>query len=207
MEDRKITEKESLEIITSMITRTKERFIGDGNIMLMWGYLVAITTILVWIMTATTHQNAWNWLWFAIPIIGGTATPIMARRQQRSAGAVTYSDKITSRIWTLMGLSESAMILLCLGYQFIGETNCWSAMLAYTLTIAPFAEITQGFIIKENCLIAGGLIGLATGLVTICCIAGGIPLEAYWFLPLFIISFVAMMIVPGHILNHKAKHK
>ena len=33
----------------------------------------------------------------------------------------------------------------------------------------------------------------------------GIPLEANWFMPLFIIVWVAMMIIPGHILNHKAK--
>ena len=39
MEERKLTEKESLEIITSMIERTRERYIGDGRIMLMWGYM------------------------------------------------------------------------------------------------------------------------------------------------------------------------
>lgn len=39
MEDKKISERESLELITAMIRRTKERYIGDGNIMLMWGYL------------------------------------------------------------------------------------------------------------------------------------------------------------------------
>ena len=43
MKDRKLTEKESLEIITSMIARTKERYIGNANILLMWGYLVVLT--------------------------------------------------------------------------------------------------------------------------------------------------------------------
>ena len=48
-------------------------------------------------------------------------------------------------------------------------------------------------------------VGLAVGIVTVCCIAGGIRLVAYWYTPLFIIAFAAMMIVPGHILNHKAR--
>lgn len=40
MEERKITESESIEIITSMISRTKARLVkGSGNILLMWGYL------------------------------------------------------------------------------------------------------------------------------------------------------------------------
>lgn len=39
MEERKITEAESIEIITSMISRTKARLVkGSGNILLMWGY-------------------------------------------------------------------------------------------------------------------------------------------------------------------------
>lgn len=36
MEEIKLTEKESLEVITSMIARTKQRYVGDGRIMLMW---------------------------------------------------------------------------------------------------------------------------------------------------------------------------
>ena len=39
MEDRKLTEKESLEVITSMIALTKQRYIGDGRILLLFGYL------------------------------------------------------------------------------------------------------------------------------------------------------------------------
>ena len=31
MEDKKLTEQESLELITTMIHRTRERYIGDGN--------------------------------------------------------------------------------------------------------------------------------------------------------------------------------
>ena len=77
MEDRKLTEKESLEVITSMIARTKDRYLGSGNILLMWGYLDVFVSILVWIMLETTRQNVWNWLWFAIPVIGIPATTII----------------------------------------------------------------------------------------------------------------------------------
>lgn len=71
MEERKLTEKESLEVITSMIARTKQRYLGGGNILLMWGYLVAIVTLAVWLTLVFTHNEVWNWLWFAIPLIGG----------------------------------------------------------------------------------------------------------------------------------------
>lgn len=207
MEDRKLTEKESLEVITSMIARTRQRYVGDGHIMLMWGYLVAVVSILVWVLLVATRQNYWNYLWFAIPLVGGIATPIMARRQQRQSGVKTFYDKVTSRLWTIAGLSEFAAIIACIVIQCITGASCWGAMLAYTLIAMPLAEIAQGLFIKEKSLTIGGIAGLVVGIITVCCIAGRIPLGANWYMPLFIFAFVAMMIVPGHILNYKASRE
>ncbi|WP_305117771.1 hypothetical protein [Duncaniella muris] len=205
MEDKKLTEKESLEVITSMIARTKVRYLGSGNILLMWGYLAVFTSILVWILLAATQQNVWNWLWFAIPVIGMPLTSIMARREKRTDGVVTYSDKITSHLWSIFGVSEIVLTLICLGFSLIGGIKCWTAMIVYTIIAAPFAEIAQGLIVKEKSLTWGGIVGLAIGMVLVCCVTGKIPLLANWFMPLFILFWVVMMIVPGHIINHKAK--
>lgn len=205
MEDKKLTEKESLEVITSMIARTKARYLGSGNILLMWGYLAVFSSILVWILLAATQQNVWNWLWFAIPVIGMPLTSIMARREKRTDGAVTYSDKITSHLWSIFGVSEIVLIFICLGFSLIGGIKCWTAMIVYTIIAAPFAEIAQGLIVKEKSLTWGGIVGLAIGMVLVCCVTGKIPLLANWFMPLFILFWVVMMIVPGHIINHKAK--
>ncbi|WP_290137099.1 hypothetical protein [Duncaniella muris] len=205
MEDKKLTEKESLEVITSMIARTKVRYLGSGNILLMWGYLAVFTSILVWILLAATQQNVWNWLWFAIPVIGMPLTSIMARREKRTDGAVTYSDKITSHLWSIFGVSEIVLTLICLGFSLFGGIKCWTAMIVYTIIAAPFAEIAQGLIVKEKSLTWGGIVGLAIGMVLVCCVTGKIPLLANWFMPLFILFWVVMMIVPGHIINHKAK--
>lgn len=205
MEDKKLTEKESLEVITSMIARTKARYLGSGNILLMWGYLAVFSSILVWILLAATQQNVWNWLWFAIPVIGMPLTSIMARHEKRTNGVVTYSDKITSHLWSIFGVSEIVLTLICLGFSLIGGIKCWTAMIVYTIIAAPFAEIAQGLIVKEKSLTWGGIVGLAIGMVLVCCVTGKIPLLANWFMPLFILFWVVMMIVPGHIINHKAK--
>ncbi|MDE6297469.1 MAG: hypothetical protein K2L89_06435 [Muribaculaceae bacterium] len=207
MEDKKLTEKESLEVITSMIARRKARYLGSGNILLMWGYLVVAVAILVWILLATTRQNVWNWLWFAIPVIGMPLTSIMARREERAYGAVTYSDKITSQLWSILSVSEIVLTLICLGFSLIGGIKCWTAMLVYTLIAAPFAEIAQGLIVKEKYLTWGGIVGLAAGMFTVCCVVNGIPLYTNWFMPLYILVWAAMLIVPGHILNKKNKQK
>ena len=80
MEERNISAQESLEIITSMINNSRKRLhLGDGNILLLWGYLTVAVAALVTTLLIITHNPVFNWLWFLIMIIGGTITPRMAR--------------------------------------------------------------------------------------------------------------------------------
>lgn len=205
MEEKKLTEQESISIITEMISRTKERYIGDGNIMLMWGWLTIAVTGLVWLMILLTQNPVWNWGWYLIPLIGGTATPIMAKKTKNRRGVKTYSDKITSQIWLTVGIIAIAATALCLGFYFAGMTRVWSLMLLYALIFVPFAEIIQGLIVRETSLIAGGSCGLAVGLLTASCLICEIPLYAYWFLPMFMLAFACMMLIPGYLINFKMR--
>lgn len=205
MKEQEINEKQSLEIIMEMISRTRDRYIGNGNIMLLWGYLTVAVSILVWVMLVTTRQPAWNFLWFLIWIVGGIATPIMARKEQKKGVVKNYSDRITSQIWTFVGVIAMVASAMCLGFQLIGGILSWGMMLAFALIVVPFGEITQGIILKERSLTVGGFVGMVIGIFTLCCIAGRVPLYVNWYLPVFMSAFVAMFVVPGHILNHKAK--
>lgn len=207
MVEKRINEKESIAIISEMISRTKERYmLGDGNIMLMWGYVTLCISVLVWVLLVLTHNPAVNWLWFAIWIIGGIATPIMSKRQTVEKGVVTYTDKIISRLWTIVGLSAILSTLACVALLLTAGADAWSAMFIFALLIVPFAEIANGIVLNEKSCVLGGGIGLAAGIFVTCCIAGRIALMATWIMPVFILAYVCMMIIPGHVINYKAKH-
>lgn len=208
MEEKRINEHESLEIITSMIARTKERYmLGDGNILLLWGYITVAVSLLVWTLLAVYRHPAMNWLWFLIWIIGGIITPVMAKKKAVKTGVKSYSDKITSRIWSVVGFCAITFTFCCLGFLLAKGVDTWSSMLVFALVIVPFGEIAQGCVIGERSLMWGGSAGLLAGIFTMCCIAGGVQLCSSWFMPMFIAAFVCMMIIPGHIINHKAKHQ
>lgn len=207
MKEQEINEKQSLEIITSMIAQTKKRLrMGDGNILLMWGYLTVGVSILVGTLIYFTHNPSWNWLWFLIWIIGGTIAPIMAKKQKTKAGAKTYTDKLCDGIWSLVGLNAIACAAVCLGMLLIGGKDVWNIMFVFALLIVGIVEAVQGMIIKERSFIFGGIIGIIAGIVTMACISGGIPLYLPWYMPTFAASWVCMTIIPGHCLNHKAKN-
>lgn len=208
MEERTITELESIEVITSMIARTKQRLAkGVGNIMLMWGYLTVCVTLLVWGLLLITKNPAMNWFWFLIWIIGGITTPIMAKKEELNAGVKSYSDKLSSQVWRVVSASALGLTLFCFGFMLIGGINCWVNMLvAFALIIVPFGEIVQGIVVKEKSLIYGGGLGMSIGFFLMCCIVGQVTLHINWVMLLFCIAFISMMIIPGHVLNHKAKN-
>ena len=48
MEDKKLNEKESLELITQMIQNTRRNLdTGSGNMFLVWGYVSVLVTLTV----------------------------------------------------------------------------------------------------------------------------------------------------------------
>ena len=48
MEDRKLSEKESLDIITQMINSSKRNMkVGSGNVLLYWGYFTVLLSVVI----------------------------------------------------------------------------------------------------------------------------------------------------------------
>ena len=204
MEERKLNEKESLELITKMITNTRNRMqTSNGNIYLLWGYTSVAVAILIYIIGFFSTHPGWNFLWFLIWIIGGTLTGHMMKKDKNSPKG--YTDRLTEGVWTIVGYCALVSTALCLYFMFVKGANCWSLMMVFGLFVIGFATSVQGVILKENSLIAGGGIGMGFGAFIMCCLIAGIPLENAWTTPLFILTFIFMMIIPGHILNHKAK--
>lgn len=208
MEEKKITEAQSLEIITEMIARSNvRRQLGNGNIMLLWGYLSVAVAILVWSLLMCTHNVMWNWLWFLIWIIGGTATPIMARKQRAADGVKTYVDNISNGIWSTVGYMAIASTLICLAFLLFAGKDVWGMMIVFAMLGVGFAEAIQGIVIKEKPMIFGGWVGILAGLILMASLFGNIALQINWVIPLFITAFVCMTIIPGHILNAKARNE
>ncbi len=208
MEKEKLNHNESINLIVDMISRTKHKLcIGDGNLMLLWGYLTVAVTILVWVLLLTFRHPAMNWFWFLIWIIGGTVTPHIVRKNRDKSGVTSYTDNISNNVWSLVGWSSLIATFFCLTFMLFAGKDCWGVMLVFALLIVGMAEAVQGIIVKEKSLKIGGIVGVACGIFTMCCLVSDIVLYVNWYMPLFIIAFTAMMIIPGHILNYKAKRQ
>lgn len=206
MEEKTLNERESLEIITRMIQETKNKLeVGEGNVLLIWGYVSVCTAILVYTLLLWVQNPQANWLWFLIPLIGYG----VMQKQKRKETSVkslssSYVDKVSAGIWKNVGIIACLFGTICMAFMFCGY-NCWVLMFAYAFIIIGFGSIAQGVIIREQSLTFGGLFSIAAGGIVASCAICDIPIYITWAIPLYILCFIVMMIIPGHIINRKAK--
>lgn len=66
MEDRKLSEKESLDIITQMINSSKRNMkVGSGNVLLYWGYFTVLLSVVISSLILCTQNYIWSWGWIS----------------------------------------------------------------------------------------------------------------------------------------------
>lgn len=211
MEDKKITPQESMALITNMIANTREHLTrGAGNILLFWGYLNIAVTLLVYMDTYLRHGKGMDLpfshqlIWWLIPIIGIPYTIYARQRNTLLRNVTTYTDRLTASLWNYvlwLALATFVVALLFLLYGF----RVWIIMMLFAFFVVGMAVSVQGMIIREKSLVFGGAFSVISGGFIVAGIIGGN--DRLWWLssPLFIISSIVMMIIPGHILNKKTR--
>lgn len=200
------SEKESIKIISEMIERSKQRIkLEDGKVLLIWGYTTVIVALLVAAVLMATNHPAANWLWFLIWIVAGTWTAKIDSKTKEESLVTTHIDYVTRIMWSVVGISSIVAVFICLGFMLFAGKDCWSLMLIWAMTAVGFAVAVQGALVKEKSLVYGGVVGMICGLVIAGAVISGVELCAGWMMPLTIVAFTFILIIPGHVLNAKAR--
>jgi len=204
MDDKRLNEKESIELIANMISNTKRRIeTADGNLLLNWGILTIVTTAIVWATVWLTKSAAGNWLW-ALMAIGAFFNRKEAVRQ-RKRGYISYTDKVCSTIWTVVGILGLFCLVMCIAFHLFTGVSPWFIMFSYALIVVGFGVICSGAMLMIRSMVLGGVFSVAYGLVLACCVLTDTPITAEWLIPLFMLCFLFMMVIPGLEMRKKAK--
>ncbi|MDH6305335.1 cation transport ATPase [Parabacteroides sp. PF5-5] len=190
MEDRKITEKESLELISQMIRNTQNKLAeNSGRPFLLFGYLSVAFAIVIWCLIHATADWRWGYLWFVLPAI---AWPIVARIYNRMRNKTTYIDRVVKYIWILMGIT----IIIACGFTLIFHDM---ESLFFTSLLLGMCTALTGLVVKIKPVVIAGAIAMALSPVVLW-------MQGENRLLLLSLVFVLVFVIPGHILNHKSKN-
>ena len=189
MEEKKLTGAESLELISRMIETTKKRMeVGSGNKFLLYGYSAVALSVAVFLLVRFTGDPRWNFAWFLMFI------PV-----------VTYMDGVLSGMWRIVGALFFLTVIVLCAMAFVYGVADFSLMLPLGLLYACFGTSVTGIVIKESWLVCMPLVGFVAAVGML--VSYALPVDdcrLYWGL-WFGLSFLVMMVVPGHIINRKAK--
>ena len=198
MEERKLNEKESLELIAQMIQNSKKNLqVGRGNQFILWGWLGAITSLVVMGMLMWTKNPAWNWLWFAIPVIGWPT--MMWQMKKEKKPVVTFTDKVLKAVWMSIG----SIGMLGTFLMAIYAKNMMLMLPGVSILIAIGVFIT-GAILDDRALKTRTFGALLLIMMASCHIVF-MQDDFYWYYITFSLGFIVMLVMPGYHLNKEVK--
>lgn len=191
MEEKRISEQESLELITRMIKETQEYANRKAAYpFLIWGYTTVFVTLAVWGVGLRIGFSKASLLWLVLPIVGGLLMYV-CREREEEVRVKNHVERFVGHIWLVLG---------CLGGAYSLLSGWVSIPILFIIVLLMSIGVTlTGLAIKLSSLTVCGAIGLCLSFVF-----HFMP-NSVMQLPVFAFTFVVMMIVPGHIMHCKLK--
>lgn len=196
MEEKKLNEKESLELITRMIQNTRRNLdTGSGNLFLVWGYVGSLLTLVVLAGVYFTKNPGWMWGFWGIPVIGYLLTYLLMRKRQKAAKS--YIDKVLMQVWMILGLVCMMIVLMAT------NTERFEVILPLCAVVMSLGSIITGCIIRYTMFLVFPVLGLVWGIKSLfdALTQGTSYVSLLWFVAIVVFA----MIIPGHILNYRAR--
>ena len=168
-ENKEMTAQESLSLITETLNNSRKEITRrSGKYFLLWGALLTFFSMLIYLLWKTTENEAWNFLWFALP---ATGIPLerLSRRKNSHERVKNDISRINGGIWASFGIFACAVAAFSLVLvEFLdidlGLFRAIAAIVGLTPAIAlmfGLAECISGIVLKNWAIkIAGLLIGI-----------------------------------------------
>lgn len=187
-----MTPEKSLQIISDAIARSRKDFErNSGTPMVLWGVTLLAFSLITWLLLRSTENPLWNFLWFGVPVVGWLLSRICLKDKGIN-GAKSIINETIGEIWIGYGIFATviALILAFIAPQQIGT---------FMIAMLGYGTFMTGRILKNGYITAGGLITGIGG------VAGLLLIQNYDSVLIFTAASFSSLILPGIMMNRKAK--
>ncbi|HPR32637.1 MAG TPA: hypothetical protein PLK12_11090 [Prolixibacteraceae bacterium] len=189
MEEKILSEKESLQLISKMIQNTQKNLENsDGRPFLIWGYTTVFVSLLVYFTVSQTGDHRFNYFWFLIPLLGVLAMLFTRSKGDKERYVKTFLGNIILNIWVVVGI---AALFVSVGSFFVNIP-----VLGLMLLLMGMGTLLTGLTIRYKLIVVSGAVGM---------LLSALPFLIHRMeqILVFAVVFVIMMIVPGHVLRYQ----
>jgi hypothetical protein len=205
MESR-LTEQESMEIITKMVNRARNNVRkGSANNMILNGYAAAVIAIANFVLLQLLPNEYLNYSYYIwclmFPV--GIINNYIERKVDKTSMVKTEIDKVFSSAWGGFTISIIVFLIMIFAIAFLLDIR--QSLVAITPTVMLMVAVPE-FVMARTCRFKPflwGAIVFWTGAL-LCIIIICVTKRGDLQLILFAISMIFGFIVPGHKLNKLA---
>jgi Flp pilus assembly protein TadB len=194
MEERKISEHESLHLIQQMIQVAKADHRENGEGWLIWGWLLFIASIASAVLVYVNFPQYISWVWSGILIVGGVIYILFHVLKRREEKVKTYVQELLDRLGA--GFFMSLFAIVAAG--FISQS---SFGFGYYYILYAFWMYIHGSAIQFKPLIVGAYVNWLAAIAIF--LLNDIGL-------IMIVSALAVLIgylIPGYMLKAEYRKK
>ena len=150
---KEMTAQDSLQLITESFNKSRKDILrNSAKYFILWGTLLTVTSLAIYLLWHLTGKPQWNFLWFAMPVIGYPLAALVGK----NSVAIPQNEvsKMLGGVWSVFGtfsitLSAIAVFLVPMHITLI------------IVIILGLAECISGVLLKNwPIIIAGFLLGI-----------------------------------------------
>jgi hypothetical protein len=187
MAEEKFSEQEGLALIESMIHRAKGEFSENGQLYLLWGWLVFFCSITQFIIQYFFHRPDGSIVW-TLTWVAAIYSTWVRRKDRKRTRVRTYTDEIIAYVWLTFVLS---LFIILFVITFRGGGPAWQRTSPAILCTYAIPSFLSGIILRFRPLILGGLACWALAIITLF-----LPLE--FQILMLALAMVIAWIIPGY---------
>jgi len=152
-QNKELTAQESLRLISESFNKSRKDILrNSAKYFILWGTLLTLTSLAIYLLWHFTGKPQWNFLWFAMPVIGYPFAALIGK----NSIAIPQNEvsKMLGGIWSVFGvfsimLSAIAVFLVPMHITLV------------IVIILGLAECISGVLLKNwPIIIAGFLLGI-----------------------------------------------
>ena len=165
-QNKEMTAQESLKLISDTLNKNRQEIVRHGGkYFILWGILLAVFSVVVYILWKSTGQAVWNNLWFGLPLIGFPLARLL-KSKEKVVSAENEITRMNSGIWFTFGIFACSVALFSVLYDLFGNSPIAAIVVGGGLTanivlLFGMAETISGIALKNRIIkIAGFVTGI-----------------------------------------------
>jgi hypothetical protein len=150
-QNKEMTAEESLSLISETLNSSRKEITHrSGKYYILWGALLTVFSLIIYLLWKLTDKPAWNCLWFAMPVIGFLLARLMSRKDSETHVQNDVS-RITQGIWSAFGIFASVVAVFTIAYSYVGDGADLGRSIRAIVSLASLtAEIVLLFGLAES---------------------------------------------------------